>query len=342
MKIVIPVLGMGRSGGARVLSKLATELVKLGNEVFFVTPESDDGPYYTTDAKIHYCKRSTHCIKIIRLFLNCFNIWFECRKLKADIVLANHHLTAYIAVMLLTKEQRFYYVQAYEVNFSKSSLRKFFAYVTYWLPLNKIVNSDSLLPKHLNNYIAVVPAGIDYDLFYDAELPDVENIVNIGLVGRVEPYKGTQEVLYALSHYIHMNKLHEKVHINVAVHLPNIILNVNNINHYTIESDEELAHFYKRNDIFIATGLIEDGAFHYPCAEAMTAGCLVISNYAPLVNTSSVLKISTFSESQLICALDKCFENQSSVSTWVRENQHIMKDFEWSNIGAKFFECISK
>lgn len=340
MKIVIPVLGMGRSGGERVLSKLATELVKLGNEVFFITPESDDGPYYPTDANILYCKRSTHSIKMIRLFMTLLHLWFECRKLKADIVLANYHLTAYIAVMLLTKKQRFYYVQAYEVNFSGSILRKFVAYVTYFLPLNKIVNSESLLPKHFNDYVAVVPAGIDYDLFYDAELPNIENIINVGLVGRLEPYKGTKEVLYTLSQYIRDNKLEDKVQVNIAVYLPNINFNIKNINHYTIGSDEELADFYKKNDIFIATGLIEDGAFHYPCAEAMTAGCLVISNYAPLANTSSVLKMGTFSEYQLILALDKCLENQSNVSLWVRENQHAMKDFEWSNIGAKFFECI--
>jgi len=340
VKIIIPTLSMGRAGGERVLSKIATQLVKLGNDVVFITPSSDSKPYYPTEAKIVYSKRSKSSIKIIRVFFTLFHLWRECKKIKADIVLANYHPTAYIAAMLLTKKQRFYYVQAYEVKFSKSIFRQFFAYITYLLPLNKIVNSDTLLPKSLNNFVAIVPAGIDYDLFYDDNLPDIHGIINIGLIGRVEPYKGTKETLYALSKYICDNNLEDKVKINVGVHLPNVGFNIKNIKNYAINNDEELASFYKMNDIFIATGLIENGAFHYPCAEAMTAGCLVISNYAPLINTSSTLKMTAFSERELNIALDKCLKNESDIVDWVRENQKVMKDYAWQHIGDKFFNCI--
>ena len=340
MKIIIPVLSMGRSGGERVLSKLATELMKLGNEVIFVTPNTDAMPYYPTEAAIIYSKRARSHSKFVRYFVNLFNLWRKCKEIDADVVLANYHPTAYIAAMLLTRKQRFYYVQAYEVNFSTSILSKLFAYVTYWLPLNKIVNSNRLLPESLNNYVAVVPAGIDNDLFYDDKLPEMQGVINIGLIGRIEPHKGTKEALFILSEYIRENMLEDKVRVNVAVYLPEVNFNIKNISYYAIGNDEELASFYKKNDIFIATGLVEDGAFHYPCAEAMAAGCLVISNYAPLTNTSSVLKIATFSETELFFALDCCFKSELNISFCVNENQSVMKEYSWSKIGNKMHDVI--
>ncbi len=341
VKVIIPVLSMGRSGGERVLSKLATELIRLGNDVVFITPASDRGPYYPTEATVIYSEKSKSNNKFVRYFVTLYNLWRKCKGINADLVLANYHPTAYIAAMLLTRKQRFYYVQAYEVNFSGSILGKLFAYLTYLLPLNKIVNSNNLLPESLNSHVAVVPAGIDNDLFFDDKLPEMQGLINIGLIGRIEPHKGTKEALFILAEYIRENMLDDKVKVNVAVYLPEINFNIKNIAHYSIGSDDELASFYKENDIFIATGLVEDGAFHYPCAEAMAAGCLVISNYAPLTSTSSVLKIKTFSKTELFSALDCCFKNELDISFCVRENQKLMEEYSWEKIGNKMYNAIA-
>ncbi|WP_320657095.1 glycosyltransferase, partial [Aeromonas jandaei] len=225
MRIIIPVLGMGRAGGERVLSKLASELVRLGNEVFFVTPMSNTGPYYSTTAKVIYSKKSDSRSKVIRFFLDIIYLWRACKDINADAVIANYHLTAYIASMLLTRKQRFYYVQAYEVNFSSNLFRKMIAYISYLLPLNIIVNSEALLPKMINKYngfLTVIPAGIDYKLFYDEEMPSISGKINLGIIGRQEHYKGTKEILGILSKYILDNKLDERINVNVAVYMPEV------------------------------------------------------------------------------------------------------------------------
>ncbi|MGL5396874.1 MAG: glycosyltransferase [Shewanella sp.] len=339
MRIIIPVLGMGRAGGERVLSKLASELVRLGNEVFFVTPMSNTGPYYSTTAKVIYSKKSDSRSKVIRFFLDIIYLWRACKDINADAVIANYHLTAYIASMLLTRKQRFYYVQAYEVNFSSNLFRKMIAYISYLLPLNIIVNSEALLPKMINKYngfLTVIPAGIDYKLFYDEEMPSISGKINLGIIGRQEHYKGTKEILGILSKYILDNKLDERINVNVAVYMPEVEHKINSLRHYKISNDVELSNFYKINDIFIATGLIEDGAFHYPCAEAMTAGCLVISNYAPLCDTSSTLKLTTFSEIEINNALMKIFNlTPDEIAHEVSSNQAIMSTFAWNMVGVK-------
>jgi glycosyltransferase involved in cell wall biosynthesis len=336
MKIIIPIFGMGRAGGERVLCKLATELVRAGNEVIFVIPETDIPFYYSTDAKIVYSKRYNSKIKLLRMILSVYYLWRTCRDLKPDIVLASYHLTAYIASLLLTKEKRFYYVQANEANFYDKFVRKNIAFLSYRLPLNIIVNNRSLLPENIKNIIAVIPAGIDYELFFDEGNPSFDGFINIGIIGREEPYKGTKEIINILSTFIDEHNMHEKIRVNVAVFMPKMEHKIKNIKHFEIHNDVELSAFYKINDIFIATGLIEDGAFHYPCAEAMTAGCLVISNYEPLYETSSELKLKTFSNVDIINLLRKCLSfSEKKIKSERVSNQLVTRELSWSLIGSK-------
>ena len=56
MNIIIPVLGFGNSGGYRVLSNLATELIKLGHRVDFLSPGTTTTPYFPTKAGILWIK----------------------------------------------------------------------------------------------------------------------------------------------------------------------------------------------------------------------------------------------------------------------------------------------
>ncbi|EFN8653230.1 hypothetical protein EAF46_25230, partial [Escherichia coli] len=108
------------------------------------------------------------------------------------------------------------------------------------------------------------------------------------MVGRKEIHKGTKNIIDALINW-------EQKHLitfNIALYLSKddeVKLKEHDVdyNFYPIYDDIQLAKFYRVNDLVIATGLVEDGAFHYPCAEAMSCGCAVISNYAPLADTNS-------------------------------------------------------
>ncbi|MCU8031121.1 glycosyltransferase family 4 protein [Shewanella sp. SM73] len=344
MNILIPVFSFGRGGGERVLSLLASELVKNGNRVFFVSPESGNIPYYPTEAEIFTFPDTKKFSRSLNFIINYFNCWKKCRNLDADVAIANYHITALLVLFLKRNTKKFYYIQANEAKLCPRFLRKIFAFLTYFLPLNKIVNSKTILPNFINNYIAVIPAGIDLNLYSSKKLPLINSVdkVKIGIVGRKEPYKGTIELINALSNLDQGLKSRIKLHI--AIHIPqDAIGKLWDFEFFEINNDTDLSDFYKSNDVVIAVGLIENGAFHYPCAEAMASGRLVISNYSPLHETQSVLKISDFSEINVLTALEQIFNmSEDEISEEVTSNLLKINDCSWEKIGKKMNKILSE
>lgn len=346
LKIVIPVLGFGRAGGERVLSQVATQLVDHGNEVTFVVPQGQaDKPYYPTKAGIALSQKSTSNNKYVRLAMTYFYLWRECKKQKPDIVLANFHMMAYLVALLpISNKKKLYYIQAYEVMFGKNSLRKLFAYLTYLLPLRKIVNHKDILPAKINNYEAVIPAGLDLNLFKPQEINNSFKIQTIGFIGRQEKHKGSDELIDVLCAHPYRHD----ITLNIAIYLSDenrAKLETAGINYcfYTISSDEELATFYRRNHLMLAVGLIEDGAFHYPCAESMASGCLVISNYAPLTETESHFTLTTFDPNLLTEKIKSAFElDSTSYNSEIQRNITAVAKYDWKTIGQQFNSLIQK
>ncbi|WP_449557205.1 glycosyltransferase family 4 protein [Huaxiibacter chinensis] len=343
MKIAIPLLGFGRAGGQRVLSRLATELTELGHEVYLIVPDDGVQAYYPTNAKQIRTKKTRTRFRLFNLLSNYYHIWSALKAVTPDLAVANHHLTAYLVWLLPRKIKKCYYIQAYEVVFGSNNITKLIAYLTYLLPLNKIVNSSTILPKKLNNYIGVVPAGIDLDLYYPRTSSQISKR-SIGLIGRKEKHKGTKEIIQLLSKW----GQDKKIIVNVAVFLSEEnkeYLENNRIayNFTPISNDGELANFYRSNDLIIATGLVEDGAFHYPCAEAMACGCSVISNYAPLVHSKSILKIETFNTKFLEEKLELFYEaDEVSIHNELAANISLVSDYSWRNVSKKFDSYITQ
>lgn len=345
MKIIIPVLGFGRAGGERVLSKLATELMSYGHDVSFVAPDNKTKPYYTTTAKIVTSKSNQSRVKIFRIIKVYYNLWRKCIELKPDAVVASFHLTAYLVALLpIKRHKKFYYIQAYEANFFDNKIWKLIARLTYCLPLNKILNSPNLLPRKYDDFIGVVPAGVDLNVFYPRSKNKLLNgYTSIGIIGRKEKHKGTSEIISVLCAL--ENKI--GIIINIAIYLEEIdkerLISAGfQVNFIPITSDSELASFYRSNDIMIAVGLIEDGAFHYPCAEAMACGCLVISNYAPLTETNSVLKLDKFDACKLGEVINLCITlDLEEKSKEIQSNISVLKKYGWEIVGEKFNNLLS-
>ncbi|MCL6349809.1 glycosyltransferase family 4 protein [Pectobacterium polaris] len=344
MKILIPVLGFGKSGGDRVLAKLATELVKKNHDVVFVAPKRKSIPYYPTKAKIVTTDQVGNYNKYIDLIFSLYFLWKRCRELNPDIVIANFNITAYIVAFLPRKIKKFYYIQAYEVVLFKNKVLKFVAYISYFLPLKKIVNHEFLLPKKINNYVSIVSAGIDNSVFYPNASHRYKKNNTIGIIGRKEKHKGTSDVISALIKW----KGRGNIHLNVAIYLDDVDkrkLEDNGIkfSFFPIINDEDLGEFYRKNDLMLAVGLVEDGAFHYPCAESMACGCIVISNYSPLVNTESKFKIDTFNEKAIIEKLN--FFNQLSIfeiEDEIKLNSLEINKITWEKVGDNFNRALLK
>lgn len=343
MNILIPVLGFNRSGGQRVLAKLADQLILNGNQVTFVVPSSQSLPYYSTNANIIKFEDRSTKYKKLDILVNLYRLHKKCSVLDTDIAIANYNLTAYVVAFLPFDVKKIYYIQAYEVLQAKKFILKLLAFITYKLPLKKIVNSKSILPDTLNNYVGIVPAGIDTELFKcPRTLSKVRAEYRIGLIGRKEPYKGTIESIVALSEF--MKKFSYDLQVNIAIHKPDVIDKYfEKYNFYEINCENDLAEFYKQCDVILAVGLIEDGAFHYPCAEAMSSSCLVISNYAPLsLNEKSKLFIPSYSKNGIISKL-VTFSNMTEceILDEIDVNRKIIEKLSWDTVGKEFYKIIS-
>lgn len=338
MKIVIPVIGFGKSGGQRVLSWLGTSLVENGASVTFVAPKNCEPLYYQTKANITYINYKVGNSKIINFIRIFFGLIQAINSMSPNIVIANYFITSYLLIFVRRSIKKVYYIQADESKLHARWYLNFLARLSYRMPWLKIVNSDKILPVSLNNFKKIVPAGVDIGSFYPAETPGNKIPFTLGIIGRKETYKGTNELLSVLSEQQFVGVFELKV----AIYFPEeFVGKFEKLDVVVIENDSALARFYRSCDLIIATGLIEDGAFHYPCAEAMATGRVVISNYAPLTETSSEFVVPHFSPELIREKLQKFISmTDEQLALEVDRNKKYAMNFSWERIGKDMFSYL--
>jgi glycosyltransferase involved in cell wall biosynthesis len=288
MRIVIPILGFGHSGGYRVLSELANSFIDKGHQVVFLCIERRGSPYFPTKADIMWVN--------YKGFVNTNNpqprkkenittfignqialMRGLCVLKKIDIILANDCFTVLPVYLAKTTAKKVYYIQAYEPDFFigkkglKSKCGKFISWFSYHLGLFPIVNAPLYLNYKCIRAKDFVYPGINFSLFNDKNRKN-NDIFTIGCVGRAEPIKGIPEVFdaYKLLKNKGLN-VTLKVAFGRGIELPQgaelIIPN----------GDAELADFYRSVDVIIAVVRRQLGAVHYPVSEAMACGTPVIT-----------------------------------------------------------------
>jgi glycosyltransferase involved in cell wall biosynthesis len=285
MKILIPILGFGRHGGKRVLTQLANNWIEQGHEAVFLVPEWSDEPYFSTKAKIiranqkgivtdeMHVKAEDRNISgaenLISLYAGLNSIGS-----RFDVILANHSLTAWpVRFAKCGAAKKFYYIQAYEPEyypFLKSPLKHLLSKFSYHLNLDMMSNSQTYPPKSGHSIMEVISPGIDRDIFWPRtswnNMSDT-NVITLGTIGRLEPYKGTKYVLEAFEKLYETNP---KYRLRVAFgNLPQGWSHAN-AEIVQIESDRELAEFYRSLDILLVGACAQFGAPHYPVIEAMS------------------------------------------------------------------------
>lgn len=300
MKIFIPILGFGRSGGFRVLSQLANQWILMGNDVTFISVADDlkSEPYYPTNAKILHINRKgkettmptesviighVNRASLTKRFaqLNSLRLAINIHTTAEDIILATYSLTAYSVFYSKQNKHKFYYIQAYEPEyFSDTFYGRLMAKIvskTYSLKLNKIVNSPIYFSyKNLKAKLSVYP-GIDFNIFNN-KLKNIEQIfenrpIVIGCIGRIDVVKGTKYVVEAYQ-ILKERGVHCELH--MAVFGNDAMLN-KDIVAITPKNDLELAAYYQSIDVLVAPGTSQFGAVHYPVIEAMACGTAVIT-----------------------------------------------------------------
>lgn len=354
MRILIPVIGFGASGGMRVLSKLADEFIKAGHSVEFLAPYDRSNPYFPTSAKINTITVDfvvPRCLRYLKflseiLFLS---LWVKKHQGKYDLVLANAWITAYIVLFANTKKRlkKFYYIQAYEPDFCdelKNPLvrvvLKFLAKKTYGFGFYPIVNSE--IYKNYREIVAcdVVEPGIDGDVFS----PPVEYLrkdpIKIGCIGRREVWKGTKTILDAIA--AASKVLNVPIDVEVAFNLPDGVVESDRIHLRNPHGDKKLADFYRSVDIFVAIGHIQSGAFHYPCMEAMACGKVVITNYSPGNERDSIFINEVNEELISLKISEEITKPKFKKSELIEISEKIREKYAWSNVAIKMLNIFEK
>lgn len=281
MFIVIPTWGLAtRNGGVRVLCELGSGLVRRGHRVLFLTFDGEEPTAFPTLAeheRIGPSPRGRHWMldlprqAILRRAIE--------RHAAADVILANHHLTADPVHRARVPGGKFYYVQAYEPDFYKRALynvpRRWFADRTYDLPLGLMANSPGIARAcggTRAHEVPVIPPGIDPHLYRaDARRPEGARLV-VGTISRAEDWKGTAECFEAVRR---LRAEGVDVEFRVAFgHIPPGYEAEARLDESPAD-DAALAGWYRSLDVLVA-GVWWGGA-PYPPLEAMACGTAVVT-----------------------------------------------------------------
>jgi len=351
MRIVIPVLNFGKSGGYRVLSKIADELIYLGHTVYFMSPETSAPPYFQTKAGIFWVNKNGEIVepcvskniktdRAFTIFLKLFRGLKKLNKNSYDVIIANHSLTASIIKFAGLKRKSIYYVQAYEgelVSIAGGLKNKFLGYfysLSYKMDFFTIVNAEIYLNyKNLKASKLLYP-GVDFNLFYPAKKnPSQGKKIIIGTIGRLEKFKGTRFVVDAFKE---LKKKHPELQLHLAFADANDFQEDKDIHCFHPRNDKELADFYRSLDYYICAGYIQLGAFHYPVVEAMSCGIPVITTqYYPANKTNSwLLRPKNVDDivSQFELAINDFLVQQRKIQKALDD----VKQFDWKVVGKKF------
>lgn len=308
MKIAVPILGFGRTGGYRVISNLSTYWSRMGHNVEILVNHSSDLPYFPTEAKVRWLDdwgrevgASAHDVLKDRrgfeqVFKSVRSLWRGLsRHAKfADVILANHSLTAWPVFAARSHARKFYYVQAYEPEYyaqtdaGRKSLLQFVSWLTYFFPLTRIVNSPIYFNYRNLKANVFVPPGIDLDVFCPKQQISEATFrpVRIGCIGRKEPDKGTAYVIEA---YEILRARNVPCELHVAYgNIPEDKMKLEALKISVPANDRELAAFYRSVDVLVSPLLVQQGAPHYPVMEAMASGTAVITTgHLPANNANS-------------------------------------------------------
>jgi glycosyltransferase involved in cell wall biosynthesis len=349
MKILIPILGFSAAGGMRVLSRLSSQLIEEGHEVEFLGPDFINKPYYPTTAKVRHFRNIFNGLPVIRGVFNLVGMFlFILRNRKSyDVFLASYNLTAFpVAFAALGSGKGYYYVQAYEPEFyDKKTVVGFLSYImasiSYILPLKIIVNGEIYKNYKLVTSECVVEPGIDLEIFQFSPRLNGNSEVIIGCIGRELAWKGTYEIIEAVKSVRQITGRNLILH--VAFELPKSVdlAQYDFVRLSTPHGDQNLAAFYRDVDLFIATGLLQDGAFHYPCLESLASGCVVISNYGPANNENALFMDSVTKDKIAQKILAYLQMNEVEINNVRSHAENDVKAYAWSEIAKKMLKSFT-
>ena len=356
MKILIPILGFGRTGGYRVLSKFANTWLTCDHEVVFLCPDSSEEPYFPTSAKVLWVdgkgivskvrnKKSKpsgpYHLKTLLLGLRKIGYQF-------DIIIANHSFTAWpVALAPCGEAKKVYYVQAYEPEYYinkkniKGYILAFLSALSYYLPLKIVVNSPIYFKYKNLRAAQFVPPGLDLTIFKPFErqkkLCNKKKII-IGCIGRSEPEKGT---VYVLRAFEKLHQIDQRFFLKVAYgNLPS------EWQHEECEivipnNDCELAAFYRSIDILVAAGTVQHGAPHYPVMEALASRTNVVTTGYLGATEETAWLVNNMDFHSIVKSILLLIDDDKSCEKKRNSGLKLMCEYSWDVVSEKMLKAIN-
>lgn len=279
MKIVIPAISLAiRHGGVRVLCELASGLTLRGHDVRFVTFDEPGVPAFPTRVTLETLgppPRGRNLIGDLPRQLRLQQAL--ARHVDADVMIANHHLTAGPVHRARVRARKFYYIQAYEPDFYPRTLQRILyvlkARASYRYPLHQIANAPSV-SRAVRSDVAlpIVPPGIDPEVFNTRGRGPRTGRPVVGTISRIEPWKGTNDCFDAVR-----RARAAGIELDFRVAFGNIPEGYGDVacEVSSLSTDAELANWYRSLDILIAA--VYWGGAPYPPLEAMACGAAVVT-----------------------------------------------------------------
>lgn len=349
MRILIPILGFGKSGGYRVLSQFANYWIKAGHEVTFLCNSNSIEPYFPTNADIIWFNdkgimvSSPQSIKKspMNVFIKQYALYkaLNLYGIKYDIIMANHSLTALPISKAHVKGKKVYYIQAYEPDFYAYRrgvvgwFLKHYSNYSYKLNnLTKIVNSPIYFEYKDLKATKFVPCGLDLNTYYKKNNVSFSSKIRIGAIGRVEAFKGTT---YALSAFLKLLDLKTDYQFELNLAFGDKSLETENIKCPQPNGDSELADFYREMDIIIAPGTTQYGAIHYPVIEAMACGTPVITTYYMPATDNNAWLVEPHSVDSIVSMVLDIINNKSDTDKKILRANNDVQQFSWEHVAQK-------
>lgn len=351
LRILIPILGFAPQGGYRVLSELANAWTKMGHHCTFLIPASSPDPYFPTLANVVRVDRQGRVqearAKTKRSgFDNIACVFAGLRKIGSnyDVWLANHSLTAWpVRWAGAPSVKKFYYIQAFEplyYSLGRDPVKKLLSYGSYFLGLSMIANA-TVYPLRLDRLRAVIPPGVDTDVFFckpQKFTHEVDTQITFGTVGRSEAYKGTE---IALSAYRSIRAKRSDVFLNVAI---GHVTPANDLKITPISNDHQLAAFYREIDVLLVTCRGQHGAPHYPVIEAMASGTPVIhTGYFPGTSENSWVVNGT-NPQDVTAAIESFMQTpEAEIESRVQSARRFVEnELSWTSVAQKFLHVFEQ
>jgi glycosyltransferase involved in cell wall biosynthesis len=353
LNVVIPLFGVSRGGGIRVIAELANGLAQRGHSIVLITPPIICFPF-PLDKQVKLISRDKYKSK--NRFLGKFKDYlfiYENAGISGDIVLSNYYTTFFLGWMLkfFKGKKHVYFIQGYEPDFFdlkqsfSNRIKSNFAKLTYVIkPDLRITISQFIKNKIGKNDLIIINDGIDPKIFrknIDKERSSSEMVIctialDIKRKGFYDFIKAI-EILKSKRNDFKILLFSSQHDIKLDLSFPYSIIFPSN--------DLEIVECLQKCDIFVSASHLE--GFGLPGLEAMGCGAaLVTSNSGGVtqyaVNEVNSLVFDVEDVDALVVALERLLDNPSLYDNIVQEGILTAEKFTWENMCQNFERELSQ